>query len=831
MKNIFTIFKRELNSYLNSGFACIYLIVFIAMNNGLFMTRFFLIGRSDMRVFFDNLPFMLFIFIPVISMRLWAEEKKENTFELLMTFPMKAQELVLGKFLASLAFYSLALLCTLPIPAVIFMSGSPEPGVIISGYLGSLIAGTLFLSIGIFISGLTQEQIVAFVLTTLSCFFIFFIGTDFFASFIDGWISGLGSFMKTYLGAASHLISFSKGVVDFKDILYFVLASAGFLFLNGLSFEGRLRPKARIVFSSAVAICLAGIVLVNWLIYDIHIGRFDLTENKIYTTSETARKILSGLKSPLTVNLYISPQEKMPTALKTLEQDIVDKLSELKIISSGKLSFKTYHIEASNLIADSQNPQDTGERPENREKILKDKGIVPFQVESIDKDEFGLKLVYSAISITYKEKGEEILPRIFPANLPDLEYLLFSRIIKLTLNEKPKIALFSALKTQETAPGLNQLLERMGQQNQTQYEDEYQNIVPLIRNNGYSSERIALTKDNLIPKETKTLLILNPGALNDRQLYEINKFLYQGGNALIAAQGFEYSFQTTPASGLEITPKKLSLDINKLLEKWGVKINEDILMDEDSQTIEVSSGQKIGPFALSMPIKLPNQILVKDSALNKNISLMNRLPSLFYLWGSYLETSDDIIKQIGLKNSLMFGSSPKSWKIASEGGTLKKKDLSLPKGSPEGKLPLAVMLEGQFTDTFSQAVKPEWPTKETPANQDKTAAKKESMTEPRPGKLIIIGCAKMFTDQLLSNPGNLGLLANIIDGLTLGDDIIQIRAKSSASRELKKTTNSQKVLYKFIAILLMPILLVGYSSIRLLLRRKEKQIYLQALEK
>ena len=104
MNNIWTILKRELGSYFNSAIAYIYLIVFVAINNGLFMTRFFLVGKADMRSFFDLLPMTLLVFIPVLSMRLWAEDKKENTFELLMTFPMKPAELVVGKFLAGLIF-------------------------------------------------------------------------------------------------------------------------------------------------------------------------------------------------------------------------------------------------------------------------------------------------------------------------------------------------------------------------------------------------------------------------------------------------------------------------------------------------------------------------------------------------------------------------------------------------------------------------------------------------------------------------------------------------------------------------------------------------------
>jgi ABC-type uncharacterized transport system involved in gliding motility auxiliary subunit len=470
---------------------------------------------------------------------------------------------------------------------------------------------------------------------------------------------------------------------------------------------------------------------------------------------------------------------------------------------------------------------------------------VPFQVQSIDKDEVGLKLVYSALSLSYKEKSEEILPRILPQTLPDLEYLLFSRIMKLMQDKKPKIAVFAPLKTEEFSPEISRILSGPDQ-SKPQYEDEYKTIVPLMRNNGYDVQRIALTKENPIPEDTSILMMINPGKLNDRQTFEINKFLYQGGAVLLAAHGLDYLFQIIPPSGLEVTPQKLDLDINKLIKKWGISINEDMLMDENSEIIEVSTGQRVGPFALSMPIKIPNQINVRYDTMNKNMLLMTRLPSLLYLWGSALDVSDDILKQSGLKKSIMFTSSPRSWKLPYEGGNLKKESLVFPKSGSEGKFTLGVMLEGQFSNTFAQAKLPDWPKEKEEKPQEplglqasgpkpeepvKLEEKKAEMENPKPAKLIVIGCAKMFNDDLITNPGNLGLFSNIVDGLTLGESIVKIRAKAYVSRDIKKINDNQKIFYRFITIFLVPLLLIIYAAIRLFLRSKEKQFYMMAREK
>ncbi|MEK7849742.1 MAG: Gldg family protein [Candidatus Omnitrophota bacterium] len=836
MNNIWTILKRELGAYFNSAIAYIYLIVFIAINNGLFMTGFFLIGKADMRSFFDTLPMTLFVFIPVLTMRLWAEDKKENTFELLMTFPMKPAELVLGKFFASLIFYAVSLISTMTLPIVLSMAGRPDVGAIMGGYVGALLMGALFLAIGIFISGFTKEQIVAFVLAILGCFIIYLLGSDFLASFFDGWFSGLGSFMKNYLGAASHVLSFNKGVIDIKDIVYFAVMVFVLLFLNGLFFEGRMRPNAKLVFLSAVFVCLTGAIIFNWLVHDLPFGRFDVTENRIYTVSKASKKILTSLKAPVLIKVYITPVEKMPTALKTLQQDITGKLDELKIVSGNKLKYQVAHIEAANLM--EQNKEQKPGLPDfpeagaetSIEKTLQAKGIVPFQVESIDRDELGVKLVYSALTITYKEKGDEILPRLVPGNIPDMEYLLLSRIVKLTQETKPKMALFSPLKTQELSPEMAQLLSKVEQTVKPQYEDEYANVVPLMRNNGYDVSRIALAKDDPIPAGLNMLLVLNPGVLNDRQVYEINKFIHQGGSALIAAAGFDYSFQISPPMGVEISPRNLNLDINKLIEKWGIKLSDKMLMDENSQIINISTGQNVGPFAVSMPVKIPNQIVINDDTMNRNMPYMSRLPSLFYLWGSALDVSDEIIRQSKLKKTIMFTSSDKSWQATSEGGFLKRESLQFPKTGSEGKFTLGVMLEGQFTDAFAQSGPPAWPAKEGEGSAAPGAApfKELGLLNPRPGKLIIIGCSKMFTDQVLSSGGNLTLFANIIDGLTLGNDLIEIRSKTPVSRDIKRASDAQKIIYRFLAIFLMPLLLIVYSSLRIFLRGKEKQFYLLA---
>lgn len=239
MANTLTIFRREFSAYFNSPIAYIFIIVFLVLNCGLFMTPFFLQGNADMRDFFGNLPLFLIFFIPAVTMRLWAEDKRNGTFELLMTLPMTSQQVMLGKYLAAMAFYLVALAGTLPIPIMLAMLGNPDLGAVFSGYLGALLLGGLYMSVGIFASGLLRDQISAFILGMLACFLLFLLGIPAVTATIDGWFSGLGAFLQDSLGLMSHYQALQRGVLQLGDLAYFLGLTAVFLVLNALWLEGR----------------------------------------------------------------------------------------------------------------------------------------------------------------------------------------------------------------------------------------------------------------------------------------------------------------------------------------------------------------------------------------------------------------------------------------------------------------------------------------------------------------------------------------------------------------------------------------------------------------
>jgi ABC-2 type transport system permease protein len=235
MRNTVPIFKREFASYFNSPIAFIYLTVFLGLSSWLFLKGFFVIGEASMRPFFGLVPWIFLFFIPAVTMRLWAEEKKVGTMELLMTLPVTDAEAVLGKFLASFVFLLLSLALTFVLPIVVAGLGDPDPGQMVGGYLGCVLLGAAYLSMGLFISSLTENQIVAFIVSVVAIFGLFILGADFVLFGIPDYLVPVFSF----LGLGGHFDSISRGVVDSRDLLYYFSVIGFFLYLNVKSVQAR----------------------------------------------------------------------------------------------------------------------------------------------------------------------------------------------------------------------------------------------------------------------------------------------------------------------------------------------------------------------------------------------------------------------------------------------------------------------------------------------------------------------------------------------------------------------------------------------------------------
>lgn len=219
MKTSFSIAKKDFQAYFNSPVAYVVLGVFLLVLGYLFFSTLFLSGYASMRSFFATACVLLVVFAPAISMRLISEEKKTGTIEQLLTLPIKTYEIVLGKFLASLGIIAVGLLFTIPyaisLSLLIKPDASLDYGPIVGGYIGLLLIASVFLSIGLLASSLTKNQIVAFIIGLVFCFFFYFV--DKFAVLMPAFI---GKILQ-YLSVDYHFANIAKGVLDSRDLVFY----------------------------------------------------------------------------------------------------------------------------------------------------------------------------------------------------------------------------------------------------------------------------------------------------------------------------------------------------------------------------------------------------------------------------------------------------------------------------------------------------------------------------------------------------------------------------------------------------------------------------------
>jgi len=215
MQNVLHIFRREFRSYFDSPIAYIVLIFFLLVAGYFFTSNLFLLDQANLRTLFGIVPLLYVFFIPAISMRLIAEEKKSGTIELLFTYPIRDSEIIIGKYLAALALIAVLLLFSVIYAISVSMLGDMDTGQTISGFIGLFLMGAAYLSIGIFASSITENQIVAFIVALAISFFFFILDKILF--FVPLSLANI----LQYLAIEYHFQDISRGVIDSRNLIYF----------------------------------------------------------------------------------------------------------------------------------------------------------------------------------------------------------------------------------------------------------------------------------------------------------------------------------------------------------------------------------------------------------------------------------------------------------------------------------------------------------------------------------------------------------------------------------------------------------------------------------
>lgn len=591
------------------------------------------------------------------------------------------------------------------------------------------------------------------------------------------------------------------------------------------------------IIGAVLLVCIT--VLINMTFDNINIGRFDLTADQVYKLSPSVGKILSQLEAPIEITYYVSSSEKMPTRWKNLERDVIDKLKELKLSSNGKLTYTVFdpsaeeEKEAYEEIKEKEKEEKDVIKKEETKKItrkkiaeqLYEKGVIPFGVQSTERDEFAVKRVYSSIVLSYLDRKEDVIEEVRPETFGTLEYEIMSRIYKLISNRKPKVGFY---------PSDPEIPPQHRQYYQQKPPDMYEYAVKLLKESGYDVTRTNIKKDDPVPEDIQTMVMMIDQPLNERQLYVIDKLVHNGVRVIISAQ--EYNYQISPSrenpGEFDLRGMSQRLNINTLSKNYGFDFDNKIFMDRNTAFIQVPvyKTRKVGFFQIREqryePVTKPVIIKINPENINSNLSISNKITDLFYMYGGRVLIHDEIIKENDLTYKTLFTSSNFSWTRESYGYA----PLNVSPPASESILkrqPLGILVEGKFKAKYVDQNIPKWPAEpeedeEEKKEDDEVEQPSEIIGDPKENKIIAIGCTNMFkSDILQSVNSHKALLLNCVDALTLGDDLINIRSKNIVARSIKTTSSVGKAVAKGFVVWFSPFVFVAIGIV-LTIKRKRK---------
>jgi ABC-2 type transport system permease protein len=443
VKQTLAITRKELAGYLASPMAIIFLAAFLVSVLFVFfwVDAFFARGIADVRPLFRWMPVLLIFLVATLTMRQWSEEQRAGTLEILLTLPVRSAQLIVGKFLAVLALVGIALALTLFLPVTVSMLGNMDWGPVVGGYLASMLLAAAYGAIGLALSSRTDNQIVALISTTVVCGLLTVVGSSGVTDFVGGSVAEV----LRAIGSGSRFASIERGVVDLRDLLYYLSLMGMFLALNVLSLESKRwstgsRTRAyRQGMALTNVLVVANLVLLNVWVFPLNGLRLDLTAQREYTLSPPTRELLSGLEEPLLIDGYFS--ERTHPLLAPLIPRIRDTLREYEIASNGKVELDIV---------------DPAEHPEKEAEANQTYGIqpMPFQIEG--RYEASIINSYFHVLIRYGDQSAvlgfqdliEVVPRrdgSVDVRFRNLEYDLTSALKKVVYGFQSIDAILAAL--------------------------------------------------------------------------------------------------------------------------------------------------------------------------------------------------------------------------------------------------------------------------------------------------------------------------------------------------------------------------------------------------
>ena len=920
-----SIVRKELALFFGSPIGYLFLLAYLGVTLFVFFwgEAFFARNIADVRPMFEWLPILLVFLAAALTMRMWSDERRSGTLEFVVTVSASARQFVLGKFLACWALLAVALALTLPLAITVGLMGNLDWGPVFAGYVAALLLGAAYLAIGLFVSAKTDNQIVALILATFAGGAFYLVGSPFIAELFD---NEAGDLLRA-LGAGSRFESITRGVLDLRDLYYYVSILGVFLALNVYALESygwaddgsqaRHRSAQRIT-----ALVVLNFIVANFWLSGIGALRWDVTEGRQFSISDATRSYLSQLREPLLVRGYFSA--KTHPLLAPLVPDMRDLLTEYEVAADGRLRLELVDPATAPELEDEANskygirpiPFQVADRYQSslvssyfdvlvqygdEYEVLDFRDLIEVKVtgeadldvrlrnpeyditRAIKKVLYGFRgggevfdAISGAVAFTGYISGNDRLPPALVDLNGELAVVLDELIAEsggklsssirdpdagdgalateiaelygfspmaaslfesdtfyyyLTLSDGEtvvQVPIPESLDADGLRRGLTEGLKRfaegllkkvalhlppapnpyMQQQMPVPPGDQFESLRNFL---GVDFDVTAASLDTgELGAGASVLLVVDPGALGDREVFAIDQFLMRGGTVVVATGQFQVRLGQ---QSLTAVAKNSGLD--DWLAHHGVAIHKSFVMDAANSAFPVPVRRQVGGFSFEQLVMLdyPYFVDVRDEGLNQEFMPTSELPQVTFAWGSPVDI--DAEANSGRVVTTLFESSPAAWRststdvmpTVSEGA-----QTPFTPGEEVEVVALAGMIEGRFDSFFETSpLLDEAREEDTADDGDQGAGVEDGGTDdaddendmgavtsvidrsPESARLIVIGSSSFLADQTLGMIGSadgtryansVQLVANLVDWAVEDQALLSIRGRGHFNRTL-----------------------------------------------
>ena len=532
LRGVTTIARRELAGFFDQATAYILIVAFLSLGIFIEFRTLYAANIATLRPFFDLLPWLFAVLIPAATMRSLAEERRSGTLEWLLAHPFNEIQAVLGKFLGNWIFALVALAGTLPMSIGVLLASEADPGIVVAQYVGAALLAAQFVAIGLWASSMTRNQITSFMLAIAVSLVLVLIGLPFVQIGLTPMIGGAAA----RLSVMGHFENVARGVIDLRDVLYFLSTGALFLVLAiGMVSRERLshgRGDYRRLRVGTIAV--AALVVVLNLLGGYIRGRLDLTRGNLYTLADGTREVLGNLGDIVTFTLFVS--DELPSEVQLTKRDVEDLLADFRRAGAGQ------------LIVQRIDPGDNDEARSEASGM----GIPELDFNVLRDDEFQVRRGYFGLAMQYADQ-REIIPIIDRTD--DLELRMATAIRSMTSDSRPRLRFASGFGAKQAfeMPALQQELS-----------------------DRYSVGSVALDGDSvppLSPDSIDVLVVAGPTEpMSTLALERLGAYVDGGGAALLMVEGTQVDPQSPMAS-------PVTSGLETFLEERGLRYDGGIVFD------------------------------------------------------------------------------------------------------------------------------------------------------------------------------------------------------------------------------------------------------------